>query len=235
MSFRLGIILIATVAVAALLVAAPWSGRESAALQQPIQFNHQVHVKKEPCQTCHRAYQHGPAAGNPTMVICMDCHTNPVGESAEEEKLRALEKNQGRLNWIRVTRVPRHVRFSHQRHVVVGKLPCENCHGDIASLTTPPLAPLVAINMNFCIGCHRSERFRFMPGVQAKLAGNDFDPEFVESLGRLMGRGFRTREAFFATLDAASPEPLSPSQQKMVLSQTQAATPVSTDCIACHR
>ncbi len=235
MSFRLGIGLIAAVVAVALLLAIPWSGQEGAAWQQPIRFNHQIHVKKEPCETCHRAVQQGPAAGNPTLAICMECHTNPVGESPEEEKLRALEKSQGHLNWIRVTRVPAHVRFSHQRHVVVGKLPCETCHGEIASLTSPPRAPLVAIDMDFCIDCHRSERFRFMPRVQEKLAENDFDPEFVEGLERLLGRGFRTRETFFAALDATSPEPLNATQRKMVLAQTQRVAPVSTDCIACHR
>ena len=235
MSFRRGVVFIAVVAVVTLLVAAPWQEREGVVLQQPIRFNHQIHVKKEPCETCHRAFQHGPAAGNPTLAICMDCHTNPVSESPEEEKLRALEENQGRLRWLRVTRVPAHVRFSHQRHVVVGKLPCENCHGEIAGLTAPPRAPLVAITMNFCIDCHRSQRFRFKPGVQETLAESNFDPDFVEGLGRLVGRGFRTRESFFAALDATSPEPLSAAQQESMLAQTQTASPVSTDCIACHR
>ncbi len=235
MSFRSGAILVAAVAAAAVLLMSLWPGRQSVALEQPLQFNHRVHVKKEPCETCHRAFQGGPAAGNPTLAICMDCHTNPVSESPEEEKLRALEKGVGRLDWIRVTRIPAHVRFSHQRHVVVGKLPCENCHGEIANLTAPPRAPLVAINMSFCIDCHRSERFRFMPGAQQKLAENNFDPDFVEGLGQLLGRGFRTRETFFAALDATSPEPLSAIQRKVVLAQTQRAAPVSTDCIACHR
>ncbi len=95
MSFRARVVLIVAVAAVALLVATTWPGREGVALQQPIQFNHQVHVKKEPCQTCHRAFQQGPAACNPTLAICMDCHTNAVSESPEEEKLRVLEKKSG--------------------------------------------------------------------------------------------------------------------------------------------
>ena len=235
MSFRSGAILTAAVVAAGVLLMSPWSNQQRFAAVQPIQFNHSVHVKKEPCETCHRAYARGPAAGNPTLAICMDCHTNPVSESPEEEKLRALEKGVGRLDWVRVTRVPRHVRFSHQRHVVAGKLPCETCHGEIAGLTEPPVAPLISIDMGFCINCHRSERFRFAPGTLEKLAKENFAPEFLEGLGAYVGRGFRSQEEFFAALDATSPEPLSAEQRGAFLAQTEPAQPISTDCIACHR
>jgi len=45
--------------------------------------------------------------------------------------------------------------YSHRRHVVVAKIPCETCHGAIARTSAPPARPLVKIRMKFCIGCHQ--------------------------------------------------------------------------------
>jgi predicted CXXCH cytochrome family protein len=62
------------------------------------------------------------------------------------------------IPWNRIYDVPGHVYFSHRRHVAVASVECATCHGDIASSTTPPPAPLNDISMAFCIDCHEKEK-----------------------------------------------------------------------------
>ena len=130
-----------------ILVVFFFSNTDGKNLSQPLQFSHQAHVEvqKQACETCHRYFKTREVAGKPAIAICMECHTNPVSKSPEEEKLRRIADTLNRLDWLRVTRVPPHVRFSHKRHIVVAKLACETCHGDIAKLTAPPTEPLIQI------------------------------------------------------------------------------------------
>ena len=68
--------------------------------------------------------------------------------------------------------LPDHVYFSHQQHVVVGGLHCQNCHGDVETYTVGRVAKVDDINqlvdkypglielskptltMGWCIECH---------------------------------------------------------------------------------
>ena len=86
---------------------------------QPIAFPHTVHVQALglDCTFCHRNVEKGAAATVPALGLCMTCHKT-VGDGKEEvEKLRAEFEAGRAIDWVRVHRVPDHVRFVHEAHV----------------------------------------------------------------------------------------------------------------------
>ena len=217
---------------AVLLLLAPL---RSPAVQQPIRFNHQVHVKKEPCTTCHRTVLTRETAGRPDLTLCLECHTNPVTQSPEEEKLRQLAREQRPLRWGRLYRVPTHVRFSHQRHVVVGKVECEACHGDIAGTTAPPPRPLVKIRMEFCLDCHRAPGLRLTGASLRALREGAMEAGRMERLLPLENKRFRSGRELSQALQRLAPGTFPEREVEAIRAQLRPAGPVSTDCIACHR
>ena len=64
----------------------------------------------------------------------------------------------GWIPWNRVYSQPDYVFFSHRRHVVVAKLDCANCHGDMGSLSSPPIRPAVDQSMDWCMNCHQQRQ-----------------------------------------------------------------------------
>lgn len=144
-------VLLAVTALVSLL-----SGRGLAAVKQPIQYNHNKHIKLGlTCDSCHQYYQQLPAAGLPGTQVCMNCHEAPVSSNPEAEKVKEYAKNGKEINWGRVYLLPRDIYFSHRRHVVLGRISCERCHGDVASQTKPLTQPLVKQTMDGCIACHK--------------------------------------------------------------------------------
>jgi hypothetical protein len=123
---------------------------------QPIQFNHQKHVKDVglDCSTCHEYFSTGEHSGLPSLSTCRGCHEEALTESPEEKKLLELVAADPQASFKKLFRLPDHAYYSHRRHVVAGALPCETCHGPIAETTTPPRYPLVRITMATCISCH---------------------------------------------------------------------------------
>lgn len=124
---------------------------------QPINFNHNKHVEEMgmDCHECHEYVINNRKATLPGKQICLDCHEKQLGESSEEEKLVALLQSNEKLNWQRVYVLPKHVYFSHFRHVTLGQIDCQQCHGDIKLLTSPPNKPATnIIDMDFCMDCH---------------------------------------------------------------------------------
>lgn len=138
---------------------------------QPIEFNHALHLSKElaakldqrplVCTDCHAGAERGQNAGLPALSVCLRCHmkpmTNAKGEvSAEEPKVRELAAKPAAFRWVQVTRNPGHVYFSHRAHVGIGKMTCQECHGDVASWTKPPRKPNLRLqSMSACMACHR--------------------------------------------------------------------------------
>ena len=58
-------------------------------VEQPIAFVHKIHVAEEeiPCTECHTGAEEAEHATIPAGEICLDCHEDAIGESAEEVKL----------------------------------------------------------------------------------------------------------------------------------------------------
>ncbi|MBI4233181.1 MAG: cytochrome c3 family protein [Chloroflexi bacterium] len=135
-----------------------------AAPQQPIAFPHPVHVQQAgiQCEFCHRNVTKGAAATVPAMEQCMSCH-QVIGTGLREvEKLRAYAQQGDPINWVRVHRLPDHVRFVHEPHIRVlgermGVTPsqvCSTCHGQVETmLRVQQVRPL---KMGDCVNCHRA-------------------------------------------------------------------------------
>jgi mono/diheme cytochrome c family protein len=151
---------------------------------QPINFSHQVHAGTNgiACIYCHSGAEKGKVAGIPTLNVCMNCHKGIQGSNPDYQKeiakiydavgwdpqAAAYTKPQHPLQWNRVHVLPDFAYFNHSQHVVVGKLDCKNCHGDVATFVTDQqFAPLT---MGWCIDCHRQTPVQMQGnGYYAKL------------------------------------------------------------------
>lgn len=130
-----------------------WEG-----VRQPISFNHKAHTALA-CVVCHRGVETRAIAGLPSIALCARCHaTPPVIRPDEVQQWTNFDRQQRPIAWERLYRVPKHVYFSHRRHVVLAKLECAICHGDIADRTTPPSHPLATVSMAGCLDCHEQQR-----------------------------------------------------------------------------
>ncbi len=146
--------------IAAVLVVATgtlWAIRRPHAVTQPIAFPHAVHVKdvELECTACHPGAEASFHSQLPDLSVCMECHEEQLSDSREEGKIRELAQEDRPPGFRKLFLFPNHVFYSHRRHVVVAKIPCEKCHGGIAETSTPPRRPLVRITMQFCLDCHR--------------------------------------------------------------------------------
>lgn len=125
-------------------------------VRQPIAFNHRKHVEEASltCSTCHQFYETEAFSGLPAADVCAMCHLEPQGKSAQERELVRRLQAGAPLDWKPLFRQPPHVFSSHRRHVVVAKLDCAVCHGEIGKSTQPPLR-VRRLVMQDCIDCHR--------------------------------------------------------------------------------
>jgi hypothetical protein len=129
--------------------------------EQPIQYNHAVHIANGlECTECHTGARDEAQATLPGIDTCLLCHAEPLSESPEEEKIRSLAEAGKEIAWSQLTRVPSHVYFSHRRHVGVAGLECAQCHGAMETLTQPPARPLRRLSMEACMDCHRERSIR---------------------------------------------------------------------------
>ena len=126
---------------------------------QPIRYNHAVHIASGmTCTDCHSGARDAVQATLPGLDTCLMCHQEPVTESAEEEKIRAFAAAGEEIPWHQVTHVPRHVYFSHRRHVALGGLECAECHGPMETRTEPPRRPFRTLDMDACLNCHEQRK-----------------------------------------------------------------------------
>ncbi len=122
---------------------------------QPIAFNHKKHAEQGlQCDTCHKYYKTQTFSGIPDLAVCLECHKDPVTQSPEEEKIRQFAKKGEPIPWRQIHREPDHVFYSHRRHVVLGKIECQVCHGEIGQSESPPTKPFVRMTMDWCMACH---------------------------------------------------------------------------------
>lgn len=130
--------------------------RPSENVVQPVQFNHQKHVKDAgiECSACHEYYATTEHSGLPALPACLSCHADGLTDSPEEKRLLELAKHDPPPTFRKLFRLPDHAYYSHRRHVTVAGLKCETCHGAIADTTAPPSRPLVRITMATCVNCH---------------------------------------------------------------------------------
>lgn len=126
---------------------------------QPILFNHKKHLEQGlECDSCHRYFKTQNFSGMPDTSICLECHKEAITKNPEEEKIRQFAKRGKEIPWKRIYGEPDHVFFSHRRHVVLGKLSCQACHGNIAESVRPPSTPWVNMTMGWCMNCHTKNK-----------------------------------------------------------------------------
>jgi len=136
---------------------------------QPIQFSHKHHAGQFQidCQYCHSGTDVSPAAGVPSVELCMGCHAQFPASYDQLEGIRTLKEHWDEkkpIEWVQIHRVPEYVQFQHRAHVQAG-FDCQTCHGavetyDKLSLVPdtkwwPWLLPTQKLEMGWCIDCHR--------------------------------------------------------------------------------
>src|SRR5262245_5369328 len=136
---------------------------------QPIQFSHKHHagLYQIDCQYCHSGTDRSPAAGVPSVELCMGCHQQFPPSYDELEGIRTLKehwKDQTPVEWIQIHRLPEYVQFQHLAHVRRG-IACQQCHGKVEEMDKvylapdtkwwPWLLPTQKLEMGWCIQCHR--------------------------------------------------------------------------------
>lgn len=122
---------------------------------QPISFNHKKHQEQGvECITCHTHFKDQTFSGMPRVAVCMECHKDSITKNPDKEKIRQFSQKGEEVPWKRLYQQPDHVFFSHRRHVVLAKMECQNCHGDIGQSERPPTKPWVNMTMKWCMDCH---------------------------------------------------------------------------------
>ena len=99
---------------------------------QPLQFSHVVHTETagQSCTDCHRFDADGRFLGIPALETCAACHSEPLGDSADEQRLVQDFIRPGReIPWRVYARQPDLTWFPHAQHVRLAELACERCHG----------------------------------------------------------------------------------------------------------
>ncbi|HSR67902.1 MAG TPA: cytochrome c3 family protein [Acidobacteriota bacterium] len=134
-----------------------WLSLLPAPVDQPIAFNHRVHVEDlgADCTDCHLYASTGIRATIPNVETCAVCHSEPLGDSpAELELARYVEAGQT-ISWAKVYWVPQDVLFSHRLHTSVAEIECETCHGAVGKRDEPLVRSLRPLSMDSCIECHQ--------------------------------------------------------------------------------
>lgn len=145
---------------------------------QPIKYSHQLHAGtlKIACQYCHGGAWKSKNAGIPSANICMNCHKAVQlrdrynGQvSPEIAKIyKALDydpdkqkygSNQRPIQWVKIHQLQDFVYFNHSQHVKVGKLVCQQCHGQVQAMKE--VYQYAPMTMSWCVNCHRVTRVAY--------------------------------------------------------------------------
>lgn len=138
---------------------------------QPILFDHSLHAGADNlainCQYCHSGASKSKHAGIPSANVCMNCHLatdqGPKTGTAEIAKIyeavgwdpekREYTGKERPIKWNKVHNLPDHVYFSHEQHVRVGKLACQECHGPVDT-EMDQVQQWSPLTMRWCLDCH---------------------------------------------------------------------------------
>lgn len=153
------LIVYAVFAVAA--VAVIHSSRPAPYVAQPLPFPHAEHVALNVrCVSCHAGALDGPEARIPSTDICALCHRTDRDFPATPPELAVFIASGREIPWQQVHKLPRHVYFSHRRHVALGEIECSTCHGNLESAVEPVSRarfPGGFDGMMRCVDCHRQQ------------------------------------------------------------------------------
>ncbi len=123
---------------------------------QPIAYSHKTHIEAGlECKRCHAGAFENKRAGLPPLATCISCHRRTIPDHPEVKKLLDAWATETPLQWVKVNVLPEKamVQFHHAAHTRA-EVGCEQCHGDVASMTIAE--PVVDVaRMGWCVECHR--------------------------------------------------------------------------------
>lgn len=121
--------------------------------EQPIPFSHRIHVstKQLNCFFCHNSAAVSSNAGMPSVEKCLLCHSVIATKWQPIAKITKYYQQEKSIPWVRVNRVPDHVRFNHQAHLAK-RIDCSKCHGNVKQMDR--ISEAHRFNMDFCVKCH---------------------------------------------------------------------------------
>lgn len=133
--------------------------------EQPVWFSHKIHAgqNKIDCRYCHFTADKSMHAGIPPTNVCLNCHNQiksgkVTGETEISKIFEAV--NSGKpIEWIKVHNLPDHVYFNHAQHVNVGKVDCQECHGQVEQMDE--IIQVEDLSMGWCVNCHRKTNINF--------------------------------------------------------------------------
>lgn len=143
----------------------PKGDHDGEAVEQPIDFPHNIHVKDNQinCMYCHTYARRSKVAGIPPSSKCMGCHSVIATDRDRIKKLTEYWEKKQPPQWKKLHDVPDFVHFSHEKHlkkfvfepdfpVEKVKEICAFCHGDIENMTVA--RKVKPLNMGWCRSCH---------------------------------------------------------------------------------
>lgn len=139
---------------------------------QPIAFSHKVHAGDNDiqCIYCHYGAEKGRHAAIPPVELCMNCHKQIKKDSSEVAKINDYISRQTPIPWVKVHHFPDFAYFNHSQHVAVGKVSCQECHGEVEKMGRVKQSSI--FNMGQCLDCHRKNEIA-PPNDHKSKAGGD--------------------------------------------------------------
>lgn len=172
-------------------VRTPLARGEYVPVDQPVAFDHRVHVRglRIDCRYCHATVERAASAGVPATEVCVPCHSRVWLDAAAFAPVRASLASGRAIPWARVNQLPGFVYFDHAIHVRKG-VGCETCHGRVDTIAR--VAQTVPLTMGWCLDCHRHPE-RYLRPLAAMTAMGWTPPEPQRELGRALMARYHVR------------------------------------------
>ncbi len=111
---------------------------------------------QRPCMGCHNTAVHSPQASIPNISTCAACHLPPLRSDQEDTTLLEFIEEERVIPWARVyDYLTGEIVFSHERHVELGRVRCQECHGPVES-AEELLYLDIKLRMEDCMACHEN-------------------------------------------------------------------------------
>ncbi len=147
---------------AAASVAFIWASWGDPEVSQPAAFPPAGHVAlRTSCGSCHNGAFDEARARIPSTQICALCHRAGRSFPPTSLQLAAFINARQEIPWNQAQRLPRHVYFSHRRHVTAAGIDCAACHGNVGAKIEPVTRGFFSrgeAGMMQCVECHRREK-----------------------------------------------------------------------------
>ncbi len=173
-------------------VRTPNATRQYQPVDQPIAFDHRIHVtgQRIDCTYCHFTVERSASAGIPPTTTCVPCHDQRWVASSMFEPVRQSIQTRQPIKWNRVHTLPDFVYFNHAIHVAKG-VGCETCHGRVDQMASVyQSAPLT---MSWCVSCHRDPAPNLRPTSAITTMGWTA-PASRQQLGQKLMLDYRVRQ-----------------------------------------